>query len=289
MDERLLDQRQQDARRHVNTRRLLYLDAPIARWLPYYRADTGARLTLSRLLSNSSGLPKMFLPAAAIDPTLRTRDVPTAEAVKRFASGDLYFEPDAKFDYVLESWIIVDAVIEVVTGQPFHKAMHALTLDPPGLRNTGAAAAMSRARKRCRPIAPSRCSSADRSSDSPFWPPPVAFSAMRTICFAPSTGCTTGGSCRANRCGLLKLSGDGAVSRAFPLQVFPDTLKGKTPATLTDRRGFRWTVSHTREIPVGPDTCIGGRVPGPVRLSRAASARPAATGSPERAARSRPG
>lgn len=110
MDERLLDQRQQDARRHVNTRRLLYLDAPIARWLPYYRADTGARLTLRRLLSNSSGLPKMFLPAAAIDPTLRTRDVPTAEAVKRFASGDLYFEPDAKFDYVLESWIIVDAV-----------------------------------------------------------------------------------------------------------------------------------------------------------------------------------
>ncbi|MFZ5793831.1 MAG: serine hydrolase domain-containing protein [Sphingomonas sp.] len=245
MDERILDQRQQDARRHVNTRRLLYLDAPIARWLPYYRADTGARLTLRRLLSNSSGLPKMFLPAAAIDPTLRTRDVPTAEAVKRFASGDLYFEPGAKFDYVLENWIIVDAVIEVVTGQPFHKAMHALTLDPLGLRNTGAAAAMSRARKQCRPIAPSR---ADRSSDSPFWPPPVAFSAMRTICFAPSTGCTTGGSCRANRCGLLKLSGDGAVSRAFPLQVFSRHPERKNPGDPHGPPGFSLDrLAHARD------------------------------------------
>ncbi len=122
-------------------RGVLALDQPITKWLPDYRADTGARLTLRRLLSNSSGLPKMFLPAAALDPALLTQEMPAAEAVRRFASGDLYFEPGAKFDYILENWIIVYAIIEAVTGQSFHAAIHALTLDPLGLRNTGATAA----------------------------------------------------------------------------------------------------------------------------------------------------
>jgi len=36
----------------------LALDAPITRWLPHYRADTGARLSLRRLLSNSTACPR---------------------------------------------------------------------------------------------------------------------------------------------------------------------------------------------------------------------------------------
>jgi CubicO group peptidase (beta-lactamase class C family) len=122
-------------------RGLLDLDAPITKWLPDYRADTGARLTLRRLLSNSSGLPKMFISAAQADPALLTQDLPAAEAVRRFASGDLYFEPGTTFDYILENWIIVYAIIEAVTGLTYHAAMRALTLDPLGLRNTGATAA----------------------------------------------------------------------------------------------------------------------------------------------------
>jgi D-alanyl-D-alanine carboxypeptidase len=45
----------------------LTLDAPITRWLPWYRADTGARVTLRHLLSNSSGIPNAYAAAQKAD------------------------------------------------------------------------------------------------------------------------------------------------------------------------------------------------------------------------------
>jgi D-alanyl-D-alanine carboxypeptidase len=52
----------------------LSLDAPITTWLPDYRADTGAKVTLRRLLSNSSGVPNGFTPAAKLQPDLLTTE-----------------------------------------------------------------------------------------------------------------------------------------------------------------------------------------------------------------------
>ena len=118
----------------------LDLDAPITTWLPAYRADTGAKVTLRRLLSNSSGVPNLFNAVAKADPALLTRDMSTAEGLKLFCQGDLIFEPGARFDYALTNWIIVLAVIEAVTGRPFREAMRAITLDPLGLHATEAGA-----------------------------------------------------------------------------------------------------------------------------------------------------
>lgn len=118
----------------------LDLDAPITTWLPAYRADTGAKVTLRRLLSNSSGVPNLFNAAAKADPTLMSRDVSTAEGLKLFCQGDLIFEPGARFDYALTNWMIVLAVVEAATGRPFREAMRAITLDPLGLRATEAGA-----------------------------------------------------------------------------------------------------------------------------------------------------
>jgi CubicO group peptidase (beta-lactamase class C family) len=119
----------------------LSLDAPITTWLPDYRADTGAKVTLRRLLSNSSGVPNGFNPALKADPSLLTTDLPTGEAVKRFCEGELAFEPGARFDYALTNWIIVIAVIEAVTGLPYQAVMRQITLDPLGLKTTDASTA----------------------------------------------------------------------------------------------------------------------------------------------------
>jgi len=116
----------------------LSLDAPIATLLPGYRADTGAKVRLAHLLSNTSGIPNDFMPAAKLEPDLVTRDIGTAESVRRFASGDLIFEPGSKFDYVLTNWFIVVAIVEAVTGKPFQQAMREITLDPLGLGHTTA-------------------------------------------------------------------------------------------------------------------------------------------------------
>lgn len=115
----------------------LDLDRPITAWLSDYRADTGAHITLRRLLSNSSGIIEQFSPASKADPSLLTLDIPTAEAVRRFASADLAFAPGSKFDYIFANWILVYAIVEAVTGLRFVEAVRTLVLDPLGLRHTG--------------------------------------------------------------------------------------------------------------------------------------------------------
>jgi CubicO group peptidase (beta-lactamase class C family) len=114
------------------------LDTPISTLLPDYRADTGTRVTLAHLLSNTSGIPNGFIAAAKLDPSLVTTDLGTAESVRRFCQGDLAFEPGSKFDYAMTNWFLVVAIIERLTGRPFQDAMRAITLDPLGLRHTRA-------------------------------------------------------------------------------------------------------------------------------------------------------
>ena len=114
----------------------LSLDAPITTWLPDYRPDTGGKITLRRLLSNASGVPNLFSPAVKLDPTLLKAPLRTSEALKRFCQGDLVFEPGARFDYAFTNWIIVLAIVEAVTGEPFQAAMRRITLDPLGLAQT---------------------------------------------------------------------------------------------------------------------------------------------------------
>jgi CubicO group peptidase (beta-lactamase class C family) len=116
----------------------LSLDAPITTWLKGYRPDTGAKVTLRRLLSNSSGVPNGFTAAAKLDPDLPNVKMSTAEAVKRFCEGDLIFEPGARFDYAFTNFVIVLAIVEAVTGMPFQAAVREIVLDPLGLSRTDA-------------------------------------------------------------------------------------------------------------------------------------------------------
>jgi CubicO group peptidase (beta-lactamase class C family) len=117
-------------------RKQLSLDAPIITYLRQYRADTGAKISLRHLLSNSSGVPSQFLTAAREDPSLLTTQLTTAEAIRRFASGDFIFEPGARFDYALTNWVLVTGILEAVMGQPYPELMRELVIRPLGLAAT---------------------------------------------------------------------------------------------------------------------------------------------------------
>jgi CubicO group peptidase (beta-lactamase class C family) len=114
----------------------LDLDAPITRYLPAYRADTGAKITLRRLLSNTSGVPNGYLAAVKADATLVNSTLSAAEVVTRWGMGDFAFEPGSKFDYSLTNWIIVVAIVEAVTGKAFAEAMAEEVVTPLGLTHT---------------------------------------------------------------------------------------------------------------------------------------------------------
>lgn len=114
----------------------LDLDAPISQYLPDYRADTGARLTLRRLMSHSSGLPNQVAEARK-DVASRGIELDQAEAVRRYASGDLAFAPGTAWDYSHSNWVLVKAVAEKAGGMPYAALVNTLLVRPLGLADSG--------------------------------------------------------------------------------------------------------------------------------------------------------
>jgi CubicO group peptidase (beta-lactamase class C family) len=115
----------------------LALDQPITRYLPDYRADTGARLTLRHLMSHSSGVPNEILEARKNHPEMRATPLAQMEAVRRYASGVLRFEPGSDWDYSHSNWLIVKAIVEQVSGQSYRECVTAWLVEPLQLRNSG--------------------------------------------------------------------------------------------------------------------------------------------------------
>jgi CubicO group peptidase (beta-lactamase class C family) len=119
----------------------LSLDAPITRYLPFFRKDTGDVVQLRHLLCNASGIPNQFITMARADPTLFQTPMDTETAIRRFCQGDALFQPMTRFDYALTNWMIVQGILEKVTGAPFQTVIERLVLMPLGLRQTRADAA----------------------------------------------------------------------------------------------------------------------------------------------------
>ncbi len=115
----------------------LALDEPILRYLPDYRADTGAQLTLRHLMSHTSGVPNQVLEARKSNPEMRSQPLEQMEAVRRYASGDLRFKPGTQWDYAHSNWLIVKAIVEKVSGQSYRECVSAWLLAPLQLRNSG--------------------------------------------------------------------------------------------------------------------------------------------------------
>jgi CubicO group peptidase (beta-lactamase class C family) len=115
----------------------LALDEPVTRYLPDYRADTGAHLTLRHLMSHSSGVPNDIVAARKADPQVGLVPLEQMEAVRRFASGDLRFTPGSAWDYSHSNWLIVKAIVERASGRPYRDCVTAWLLAPLRLRDSG--------------------------------------------------------------------------------------------------------------------------------------------------------
>ncbi len=116
---------------------VLALDAPILQYLPDYRADTGARLTLRHLMSHASGVPNELVAARKADPKVANTELDQMEAVRRYASADLWFEPGAKWDYSHSNWLIVKAIVERASGRAYRDCVTDWLTAPLGLRDSG--------------------------------------------------------------------------------------------------------------------------------------------------------
>lgn len=112
------------------------IEGKLTDYLPDYRKDTGDRITIHQLLNHTSGIPSYTgLPNFFQEVSRNPYSV--SDFVKKFASGDLEFEPGTKFSYNNSGYFLLGAIIERVTGKPYEQALKERILDPVGMKNTG--------------------------------------------------------------------------------------------------------------------------------------------------------
>lgn len=115
----------------------LSLDKPISTYLPNYRRDNGAKLTLRNLMTHASGVPNDIDEAIKRDPSTRTLSLNNTKAVQRFASGDLRFEPGTDWDYSHSNWLLVKAIVEKATERDYASLVDGYLIQPLALHHSG--------------------------------------------------------------------------------------------------------------------------------------------------------
>ena len=114
----------------------LKLDGKITDYLPDYRKDTGDRVTIHHLLNHTSGIPSYTgLPNFFKDESRNPYNV--KDFVKKFASGDLEFEPGSKFAYNNSGYFLLGAIIEQLTGKSYAQNLKERIFEPLGMKDTG--------------------------------------------------------------------------------------------------------------------------------------------------------
>ncbi len=114
----------------------IQLDGKLSDYLPYYRKDTGEKVTIHHLLTHTSGIPSYtslpgFFQDVSRDP------YPVEEFVKKFCSSDLEFEPGSSYRYNNSGYFLLGAIIEQVTGKKYEQALKENIFEPLDMSNSG--------------------------------------------------------------------------------------------------------------------------------------------------------
>ncbi|MCA1566136.1 MAG: serine hydrolase [Acidobacteria bacterium] len=114
----------------------LKLDGKLSEYLPDYRKEVGDKVTIHHLLTHTSGIPSYTsLPKFMEDASRNPYKV--VDFVKKYASGDLEFEPGAKFRYNNSGYFLLGAIIEKIHGKPYEQVIKENIFDPLGMKNSG--------------------------------------------------------------------------------------------------------------------------------------------------------
>jgi CubicO group peptidase (beta-lactamase class C family) len=112
------------------------LDGKLIDYLPDYRKDTGEKVTIHNLLSHTSGIPS-YTSLPGFFQNVSRNPFTVDEFIKKYASGDLEFEPGTKFVYDNSGYFLLGAIIEKVTGKPYEQVLKENIFDPVGMKNSG--------------------------------------------------------------------------------------------------------------------------------------------------------
>lgn len=112
------------------------LDGKLSDYLPDYRKDIGEKVTVHHLLTHTSGIPS-YTGQPGFFQNVSRNPYKVDEFVKKYASGNLEFEPGTKYAYNNSGYFLLGAIIERVTGKSYEQALKEMIFDPIGMKNTG--------------------------------------------------------------------------------------------------------------------------------------------------------
>src|SRR5271170_1641237 len=112
------------------------LDGHVTDCLSYYRQDTGSKVSISQLLSHTSGIPS-YTDDPKFFPDVSRNYYAVDDFVKKFCSGDLQFEPGTKFHYDNSGFFLLGAILEHVTGKSYEALLKENIFGPLGMKDSG--------------------------------------------------------------------------------------------------------------------------------------------------------
>lgn len=111
----------------------LALDDPLSEVLPGFPVG---EVTIAQLLNHTSGIRSYTSIPGYMDSDRVRADLTTEELVAVFADEPVDFKPGERFAYNNSGYVLVGAVIEAVTGQPWNEVLRERLLLPNGIEQT---------------------------------------------------------------------------------------------------------------------------------------------------------
>jgi CubicO group peptidase (beta-lactamase class C family) len=115
----------------------LRLDGHVSEYLPYYRRDTGQQITISELLSHTSGVPNFIDAPGFLDGPASRAHYSVRKFVQKYCSGELRFRPGSKFAYSNSGYFLLGAVLEQVSGESYERLLQERIFQPLGMKDSG--------------------------------------------------------------------------------------------------------------------------------------------------------
>ena len=112
------------------------LDDKITDHLPYYRKDTGDKITIHHLMSHQSNI-KDFTASFDYRGRISRLSFDKDEFIQQYCSGDLSNEPGTIYSYCNAGYLILGRIIEKVTRKTFEKNIEERIFGPLGMKNSG--------------------------------------------------------------------------------------------------------------------------------------------------------
>jgi CubicO group peptidase (beta-lactamase class C family) len=112
------------------------LDGVITDYLPYYRKDTGSKVTIHQLLNHTSGIPSYTNIPGFWQNKMRDPYHPDTLIVN-YCSADFEFEPGSEYKYNNSGYVILGAIIEHVSGKSYEEMLRSNIFEPLSMRHSG--------------------------------------------------------------------------------------------------------------------------------------------------------